>query len=269
MNNNSKNYQVVDLTPSRRVWLNTLEMTWSTHTIYGLLEVDVTIPCQVIADHKARSGESLSFTGYLTYCLGRAVDADKSVQAYRKGGKQLVIFNDVDVGLMIEATSEGKKALMGYVVRQANHKTFQEIHQEIRQVQTKPAPANRGMPGWYRRAMLLPAPLTGLFKAFLRSMMRRDPAINVSMAGTVSISSVGMFGGDHSGWALSPTPQPLALLVGSTAWKPAVVEGRIEPRQILHLTVLFDHDIIDGGPAARFTHQLVKLIESGCGMEGT
>ena len=267
MNKQSKNYQLVDLSAGRRVWLNTLDMTWSTHTICGLLEVDVTVPCQIIAKHKERTGETLSFTGYLTYCLGRAVEEDKAVQAYRKGAKQLVIFDDVDVGLMVEATSAGRKALMGYVVRRANRKTFQEIHQEIRQVQSTPAPANRGMPGWYRRAMLLPAPLAGLFKAFLRGMMRRDPSINVSMAGTVSISSVGMFGGNHSGWGISPTPQPLALLVGSTTWKPAVVEGRVEPRQMLHLTVLFDHDIIDGGPAARFTRHLVELIESGNGLE--
>ena len=42
----------------------------------------------------------------------------------------------------------------------------------------------------------------------------------------------------------------LGLVVGSTAWKPAVVEGRIEPREILNLTVLFDHDVIDGAPAS-------------------
>jgi hypothetical protein len=32
------------------------------------------------------------------------------------------------------------------------------------------------------------------------------------------------------------------------------------------LTVLFDHDIVDGAPAARFTRRLVELIESGYGL---
>ena len=50
------------------------------------------------------------------------------------------------------------------------------------------------------------------------------------------------------------------------AWKPAVVEGRIEPREILHLTVVFNHDVIDGAPATRFTRRLVELIESGYGL---
>jgi pyruvate/2-oxoglutarate dehydrogenase complex dihydrolipoamide acyltransferase (E2) component len=44
------------------------------------------------------------------------------------------------------------------------------------------------------------------------------------------------------------------------------VEGRIEPRQILNLTVVFDHDVIDGAPAARFARRLVELIESAYGL---
>jgi pyruvate/2-oxoglutarate dehydrogenase complex dihydrolipoamide acyltransferase (E2) component len=94
------------------------------------------------------------------------------------------------------------------------------------------------------------------------------------MAGTVGISSVGMFGKGQSfkgtaalaGWGIAPFEHVLDLLVGSIAWKPAVVEGRVEPRQILNLTVVFDHDMIDGAPATRFTRRLVELIESGYGL---
>jgi pyruvate/2-oxoglutarate dehydrogenase complex dihydrolipoamide acyltransferase (E2) component len=56
------------------------------------------------------------------------------------------------------------------------------------------------------------------------------------------------------------------LIVGGISWKPAVVEGRIEPREMLDLTVTYDHDVIDGAPAARFTRRLVELIESGYGL---
>jgi len=30
--------------------------------------------------------------------------------------------------------------------------------------------------------------------------------------------------------------------------------------------VTFDHDIVDGGPAARFTQRLAELIQSGAGL---
>ena len=50
------------------------------------------------------------------------------------------------------------------------------------------------------------------------------------------------------------------------ARKLAEMVGRIEPRQILSLTIIFDHDVIDGAPAARFARRLVELIESGYGL---
>jgi pyruvate/2-oxoglutarate dehydrogenase complex dihydrolipoamide acyltransferase (E2) component len=260
-------YQVVELTPGRRIWLNTLDLSWTPHAIYGLLEVDVTLVRRFIEKHEAFTGETLSFAGYLTFCLARAVDEDKSVQAYLKGRKQLALFDDVDVTVMIEGKVGEKWALMGHTVRSANHKTYREIHEEIREVQSKPPPPGRGMPSWFRSAMLLPWPLSTLSKAVLGFAVRRDPAMLVSMAGTVAVTSVGMFGGGHSGWGLTPTGTSLGLVVGGIAWKPAVVEDRIEPREILNLTLVFDHNVIDGAPATRFTRRLVELIESGYGLD--
>jgi pyruvate/2-oxoglutarate dehydrogenase complex dihydrolipoamide acyltransferase (E2) component len=267
MRENVGPYHVVDLSPERRAWLNTLALSWRTHCMYGLLDVDVTVAQQFIADHKARSGETPSFTAFIAFCLARAVDEDKAVQACVKGRRQLVIFDDVNIGLMVEGKTGDKRALMGHVIQGANRKTYWEIHREIRAVQSKPVPPSRGMPVWFRSAMLLPWPLSSLFSTLLRAAARRDPTIPASMAGTVGITSVGMFGGGHSGWGLTPSSHSLALVIGGTAWKPAIVEGRIEPRQFLSLTLLFDHDVIDGAPATRFTSRLVELIECGCGLE--
>jgi pyruvate/2-oxoglutarate dehydrogenase complex dihydrolipoamide acyltransferase (E2) component len=258
-------HHVVDLAAGRRIWLNTLELSWTVHAIYGLLEVDVTAPRKNIAEYKARTGESLSFTAFLAFCLARAVQEHKDVQACLKGRRKMLMFDDVNIGLMVEHKARGKGALMGHVIEGANHKTYLEIHEEIRSVQSAPVPAGRGMPSWFRSIMLLPWPLSRLVMALLRANRRRDPMSFVSMGGTVAITSVGMFGGGHSGWGLTPTPQSLGLVVGGIAWKPAVVEGQIEPREILNLTVMFDHDVVDGAPATRFTRRLIELIESGYG----
>ena len=266
MNKDVGPYQITDLAPGRRVWVNALELSWPAHAIYGLLEVDVTVVRRFITEHKARTGETLSFAGFLTFCLARAVDEDKSIQAHRKGNKHLVLFDDVNVGLMVERKVGEKTALMGHVIRAANCKTYREIHDEIRKVQAEPVPPARGMPNWFRSALLLPWPLSRLVIALIRMNGRRDPTIAVSMGGTVALTSVGMFGGSHSGWGISPTLHPLGLVVGSISWKPAIVEGRVEPREILNLTVTFDHDIVDGGPATRFVRRLVELIESGYGL---
>ncbi len=266
MNSKASAYQVVHLTLGRRIMISMLNLVAPRHTMYGLLEVDVTVPRSLIAAHKERTGETLSFTGFLTLCLGRAIEENKEVHAYLKGSKQLIIFDDVDVGVMVEHKDGEKRRLMGHIVKAANRKTLREIHNEIRAAQSAPLPPNRGLPGWFRTAILLPGPLYRLFRAAIRWAGRQDPTIITSMAGTVSITSVGMFGEGHSGWGIYPVSEVLGLVVGSIAQKPAVVEGRIEARQILHLTVMFDHEVIDGAPAARFVDCLVGLIENGYGL---
>jgi pyruvate/2-oxoglutarate dehydrogenase complex dihydrolipoamide acyltransferase (E2) component len=266
MNEKIGPYQITELSPGRRIWVNTLELSWPSHAIFGLLEVDVTVARRCIAEYKERTGETLSFVGFLTYCLARAVDEDKSIQAHRKGDKHLLMFEDVNVGLMVEHKDGDKASLMGHVVRAANRKSLREIHDEIRKVQAEPVPPGMGMPSWFRSLMLLPWPFSKLLVSLMRMNSHRDPTTAVAMGGTVDITSVGMFGGGHSGWGLSPTFHPVGLVVGGISWKPAVVEGCIEPREILNLTVTFDHDIVDGAPATRFVKRLVELIESGYGL---
>ena len=259
-------YHIVQLPPARRVMIHMLDLSGQRRSMYGLLEVDVTMPRRFIADHKARTGESLSFTGFVTLCLARAVEEHKSVQSYLKGSNQLVLFDDVDVGLMIEREMGETRAPTGYVIRRANHKTYREIHEEIRIVQSTPVPSSGGMPSWFLQTMLLPWPLSRWVHDLVRVILHHNPTLGVSLAGMVGITSVGMFGEGHSGWGMFPVLHVLGLILGSIAWKPAIVKGRVEPREFLNLTVMFDHEVVDGAPAARFTRRLVELIESGYGL---
>ncbi len=267
MNEKTRPYHVIDFPAERHDMLAVNDLNSRKHFMYGLLEVDVTAARQFIEDYRVRSGELLSFTAYLAFCLARAIDENKAVQAYLKGRKQLVLFDDVDVGLMVERKIGEKRVLLGHVIRSANHKTFREIHQEIRSLQSQPIPSNGGMPSWLRSIFLLPWPLSGWFNALIRMVVNRDPSIFTSAAGTVGISSVGMFGKGIAGWGLAPVTHVLDLIVGSIVRKPAVVGERIEPRQIMNLTVVFDHDLIDGAPATRFVRRLVEFIESGYGLD--
>jgi len=267
MNNKPGSYQVIDFPLERRAMPAYLDLKSGTHRMYALLEVDVTGARQFIEDYKAQTGEQLSFTGYLIFCLAHAVDEDKAVQAYRKGSKQLIVSDEVDVGFMIELKKGEKRILTGHVIPSANHKTYHEIHQEIRSVQSTKEPPSAATASWFWTALLLPWPLSSLFKALFRAAIRRNPKIVTSLAGTVGISSVGMFGKGHAGWGIASGTHVLDLVVGGTARKLAEVDGRIESREMLSLTIIFDHDVIDGAPAARFTRRLVELIESGFGLD--
>jgi len=260
-------YHLIEFPPERRDMLRFNDLNAQRHYMYGLLEVDVTVARQFIRDYRAQTGELLSFTGYMTFCLARAIDENKAVQSYLKGRKHLVVFDDVDVGLMIERKVGEKPILMGHVIQGANRKTYREIHQEIRSLQSAPMPPGAGMPSWLHYALLLPWPFSAWFNALIRLAVNRNPALFTSMAGTVGVTAVGMFGKGLGGWGLVPVIHVLDLIVGSTVRKPSVVEDRIEPREILNLTVVFDHDVVDGAPATRFARRLVELIQSGVGLE--
>lgn len=266
MNGEIGHYTVVELPVARQIVLSFLNLSVA-HGMYAMLEVDVTRARQTIEAHKERTGERLSFTGYLAYCLAKAVNEDITVQAYLKGRKKLVLFDDVDVGMMIERESGGTRAPTGYVIRRANHKSYLAIHQEIRSVQSGPPPQQQSIPTWLRLMLWLPGPLPKLAQLFVRMAKHRDPARRwVAMAGTVGLTAVGMFG-KRGGWGLAPVEHTLCLIVGGIARKPAVVEDRIELREFLSLTVAFDHDVVDGAPASRFVQRLVELIETGHGLD--
>lgn len=260
-------FRIIDLSPERRGMAAFLSLKEDRHCMYALLEVDVTTAREIIDNIKVRTGEQLSFTGYLIFCLACTVSEDRSVQAYKKGNKQLLIFENVDVGCMIEKAKGDRRILTGHVIRAANNKTFHDIHEEIRSVQSSQAPSDSEKLTWFRSALLLPWPLSQFFKSLFRFMLKRDPTIVTSMAGTVGISSVGMFGKGHAGWGIANGSHALDLVVGGTTQKLAEVDGKLEARQILNLTIIFDHDVIDGAPAARFARRLVDLIESGYGLD--
>jgi hypothetical protein len=267
-------YQLVPFPTIRRAGVDLRRMGEHKHIIHVLTEVDVTIPRHFLHEQKARGEEPLSFTAFIAACLGKAVDEDKSVQAYRKGRNQLVLFDDVDIQIMVEREVEDQKVPLPYVVRAANHKTVREIHQEIRAVQKPQTGTAPEMSRWMQRFARWPtAPeMTQWFARWLGVIRRlfwwalaRSPLLWKRMFGTCYITAVGMFG-KGVGWAIPFAASSPLLTLGGITEKPGVVDGHIAIREYLHLTVSLDHDIIDGAPAARFVTRLKELIESGFGL---
>jgi len=152
--------------------------------MHGLLEVDVTRARAFLREYKANTGESLSFTAFLIACLAKAVDEHKSVQAYRKGSKHLILFDDVDVYTPIERNVAGQKQLMPSIIRAANRKTLREIHQEIRAAQVQDvAKAWEGFKAiHWPWLLLLPA-----FRLMVW-MAERSPQVWKKYRGTVGIT---------------------------------------------------------------------------------
>jgi pyruvate dehydrogenase E2 component (dihydrolipoamide acetyltransferase) len=78
--------------------------------------------------------------------------------------------------------------------------------------------------------------------------------------GTFTISNQGGIGGAHFTPIIN-LPEVAILGLGRSALKPVVREDKIVPRLMMPLTVAYDHRLIDGGSAARFTVDLVMALE--------
>ena len=65
------------------------------------------------------------------------------------------MFEDLGVGFMIELKKGEKRLLTSHVIRAANRKTFWEIHQEIRSVQSNQLPSDTETVSWFGSAMII------------------------------------------------------------------------------------------------------------------
>jgi pyruvate dehydrogenase E2 component (dihydrolipoamide acetyltransferase) len=78
---------------------------------------------------------------------------------------------------------------------------------------------------------------------------------------TFSISNLGMFGIDQFTAIINP-PEAGILAIGGVEDKPVVVNGELEIRKRLRVTMSCDHRVIDGATGAKFLQTLRRLIEN-------
>ena len=79
--------------------------------------------------------------------------------------------------------------------------------------------------------------------------------------GTFTISNQGGIGGAHF-TPIVNKPEVAILGLGRAVAKPVVRDGQIVIRNLMPIGLSYDHRVIDGGIAARFTVDLLKAIES-------
>ena len=253
-------YTVRPFSFARQVAADGMAESVKKHWIHALMEIDVTKPRARLQELKQQTGQSLSFTGFIIHCCALAVDNDKHLHALRDWRNRLILFDDVDVFTPVERTTEGHKQVHRTIIRAANRKSVREIHQEIRQAQSGQA-AETVVVRNSKLYVLMPA----FIRRFLYRVVTRSPHLLKENAGTVLVTSVGMFG-SGIGWGVPLPAHTLTITVGGIASRPVAAETGIENREHLCLTLSFDHDIVDGGPAARFAQRFKELVENGDGL---
>ena len=78
--------------------------------------------------------------------------------------------------------------------------------------------------------------------------------------GTFTITNFGAMGGIY-GFPIIHHPEVAILGMGKIIEKPIVVDGKIEVRKILPLSLSFDHRVVDGAEAVRFMNTVIELLE--------
>jgi pyruvate/2-oxoglutarate dehydrogenase complex dihydrolipoamide acyltransferase (E2) component len=229
------------------------------HIIRCLIEADISLLRRAIQQNEAKTGELLSVTAYLIACLGRAIEANRRVQAYRDLWGSMLIFHDVDVMTYIEVEMDGLDVPLGHVIRAANRKSWVEISGEIRGIQNAPESApNVDKWRFLRWFLFVPGPI----RDTVFRIINRCPRLWRKYSGTVSLTAVGMFG-KGGGWGIGYISHTLGVTVGGISERPVVRDGQVVIRECVDLTLEFDHDIVDGAPAARFVNVFKDLIETG------
>jgi pyruvate/2-oxoglutarate dehydrogenase complex dihydrolipoamide acyltransferase (E2) component len=245
------------------------EFSRSKYYVLGLVEADVTLAQETIEKHKAKTGESLSLTAWIAKCLAQTIAEFPDANSYRKGRSRVVTFRDVDVVIVVEKKVEDTKYPVPYVIRNVNEKKFMEIHAEIRNAQAGifsdeqkaiDEEKKRDSENFLMK-IVNPYSLPRFVRMIYWRGFRTDPFKVKRVMGTAGITSVGMFG-RGGGWPISVGTHTVDLAVGGIARKPGVVGDEIAIRQYLQFSIYFDHEIIDGAPAARFTSRLVELMEN-------
>ncbi|MCD4670969.1 MAG: 2-oxo acid dehydrogenase subunit E2 [Actinomycetia bacterium] len=86
-------------------------------------------------------------------------------------------------------------------------------------------------------------------------------ALEEIQGGTFTVTNLGMLGIRNFSAIINP-PQAAILAVGEIYSEPAAVDGKIEIRSFMDISVSCDHRIIDGAKGARFLQNIVELFES-------
>ena len=79
--------------------------------------------------------------------------------------------------------------------------------------------------------------------------------------GSFTISNLGAVGGIYSTPIINH-PEVAVLLVGRSKQMPVVIDGDLEVRLIMPLSLSYDHRLVDGAAAARFLNDVIALLEN-------
>lgn len=248
-------YQSLPLSFYRQAVIASASVTREKNAIHSITEVDITVPRRMIKDYFESTGEKLSFTSYIVACLAQVIKQHPQLNSFIKR-RRLIILDDVTISVLVEKQMPGEQVPEPIGIKRAQAKSLRQIHTEIREAQKQHSDKLGSSSGtaWIR---FIP---NFLLKTFVRIADK-----NIRMAkiyGKVAVTSVGMYSKEAL-WFIPHGSATVLVTVGSISQKVIETDGQFVSREHLCVTVSFDHNIIDGAPAARFMNHFIETIKNG------
>ena len=258
----NKNYVFKKIPQSRIATFDIFSVGLLKHHVSALLEFDVTESRTKLRELR-KSGIPISFNAWIIKVIGSILQNHPEASAYIYNKKKLIFFNDINISILVEKRIGDNKVPIPVVIEKTNLKNALEIANEIENAKNQELSdgdivINKQtnfserlyyhMPGFIRRAVW--------------KIMLNNPKIVYKKMGNAVITSVGMMG-KINGWFIQKSVHPISFGIGSIIKKAVVIENDIKIREILNITILIDHDVVDGAPMVRFLNDLTKSIESG------
>jgi pyruvate/2-oxoglutarate dehydrogenase complex dihydrolipoamide acyltransferase (E2) component len=251
----SKGFTSTPLSFNRKMVKASASVSKRKNAIHSITEVDVTVPRNMIKNHFRETGEKLSFTGYIVTCLAQVIKQHPQLNAFIKGNR-LICLDDVCVSVLIEREFDGEVVPEPVGINGAQEKTYRQISDELR---------DAGNNAGNKLGSLSKLTWIRFIPGFLLKTFVRIADRNLKMAkkyGKVAVTAVGMYSKEPV-WFIPHGTATVLVTAGSIINRVVEFEGKPVSREHLCLTVSFDHNIVDGAPAARFMNQFVETLKSG------
>lgn len=218
------------------------------------------VPIKGVRKHTAAAMVSSAFTApHVTEFL--TVDATPTVDAV-EGIQRLPEFADVRVSPLLLAA---KTLLLAVRRNPMVNSTWDEEAQEI----VVKEYVNLGIAVASSRGLVVPnvkgaesmalPQLAGALQDMVRTARDGKTPPRDMQGGTITITNVGVFGVDTGTPILNPGEAAI-LALGAIREQPWVHEGQVVPRQVVQLSLSFDHRIVDGELGSKFLADIGTML---------
>ncbi|MGE3273420.1 MAG: 2-oxo acid dehydrogenase subunit E2, partial [Chloroflexota bacterium] len=199
-----------------------------------LMEVDMTeavrFRTQLAPEFEKRYGARLAYDSMIAKACAIGLAEHPHVNAQWQEATEshsagILLQEHVSVGIAVSAEA----GLLVVVVRDADKKPLSQVNSDL-----------MGMVAKSKQGGLGPDELSG---------------------STFTITNLGAYAVESFTPIVNP-PESAILGIGRIAKRPAVVDGQVVVRDLMYLSLAFDHRVVDGAPAAQFLQRVKECLEA-------